>query len=60
VAQPTTDLPIINRAEYFYDSDPGVGNGKPLTIQTPGFSISQSFTIPVPSNMTAGTHRFGN
>lgn len=57
IAQPTTDLPIITQAEYFYDNDPGVGNGSPLPIQTPGFSIAQTFPIPVPSNMTAGTHR---
>jgi hypothetical protein len=56
VSQPTTDLPIITGAEYFYDNDPGVGNGSSLTIQTPGFSVTPTFTIPVPANMTAGTH----
>jgi len=56
IAQPATDLPIITGAEYFYDNDPGVGNGNSLPIQTPGFSVTPTFTIPVPANMTAGTH----
>src|SRR6185503_17470089 len=56
VSQTSSDLPIVTKAEYFFDTDPGVGNGTPLTIQTPGFSISQLFNIPVPASMTAGTH----
>lgn len=56
VSQPGSDLPIITRAEYFFDTDPGVGGGTPLNIQTPGFSFSQLFNIPVPASMTAGTH----
>jgi len=56
VSQPSTDLPIITKAEYFFDNDPGVGSGTPLTIQNTGFSISQLFNIPVPASMTAGTH----
>ena len=56
VFQPSTDLPIITKAEYFFDTDPGVGGGTPLNIQTTGFSISQLFNIPVPASMTAGTH----
>jgi hypothetical protein len=56
VSQPGSDLPIVTRAEYFFDSDPGVGGGTPLNIQTPGFSIGQLFNIPVPASMTAGTH----
>src|SRR5215203_2457957 len=48
VFQPSTDLPIITKAEYFFDNDPGVGSGSPLTIQSPGFSISQAYNIPVP------------
>ena len=57
VSQPGTDLPIITKAEYFFDNDPGVGGGTPLNFQTPGFSVSQTFPITVPVSMAAGTHR---
>jgi len=57
VTQTTSDLPIITQAEYFFDTDPGVGNGSPLAIQNTGFSISQIFPIPIPVSMSAGTHR---
>ena len=57
VSQPATDLPIITNAEYFFDADPGVGNGTSLNFQTPGFSVSQTFPIAVPVNMAAGKHR---
>lgn len=35
----------IERAEYFIDTDPGTDNGTPITINSPGFNISESFTI---------------
>jgi len=56
VSQPGTDLPIITKAEYFFDHDPGVGNGTPLNFQNTGFSVSQTFPITVPVSMTGGTH----
>ncbi|MEQ1584466.1 MAG: gliding motility-associated C-terminal domain-containing protein [Cyclobacteriaceae bacterium] len=43
----TTDVPNITNAEYFFDSDPGQGNGTPISI-TPGaianFTVSLSST----------------
>ncbi len=56
VSQPGTDLPIITKAEYFFDTDPGVGSGTPLNFQNTGFSLSQTFPITVPVSMTGGTH----
>jgi len=56
VSQPSSDLPIITKAEYFFDTDPGVGSGTPLNFQTTGFSVSQTFPITVPVSMTGGTH----
>ena len=35
----------INKAEYFIDTDPGVDLGTPITINTPGFSVTESFSI---------------
>src|SRR6185503_2578682 len=51
----TADAPIITAAEYFFDADPGVGNGTPLTITTPGNIVTQTFNIPEPA-LTLGQH----
>lgn len=42
-------------AEYFYDTDPGFGNGTPLAF-TPGDSIIISPTITIPATMPGGVH----
>ena len=35
----------ITEAEYFFDTDPGVGNGTALSVAN-GNTIDESFTIP--------------
>lgn len=45
----------ITAAEYFFDADPGVGNGFSMPI-TEGFSVSETLAIPVPEDMTDGNH----
>ena len=35
----------ITKAEYFIDTDPGTDNGTPININSPGFSVSESFSI---------------
>ncbi|HEX6334751.1 MAG TPA: MopE-related protein, partial [Flavisolibacter sp.] len=50
------NMPVITAAEYFFDNDPGPGNGTPLAINTPGQVANQNFMVPVPSNLPAGTH----
>src|SRR5436190_3055976 len=52
---PEPNLPQITAAEYFYDNDPGVGNGTTLTV-TGGDVITPSLMIPVPAAMSAGNH----
>ena len=49
-----TSVPIVE-AEYFFDTDPGIGNGAAIAL-TEGFSIAENFTIPIPVDMTNGTH----
>jgi hypothetical protein len=46
----------INAAEYFIDTDPGVGNGAPLTVNTPGTSVNQNFLVNIPMGTTTGAH----
>jgi hypothetical protein len=45
----------ITQAEYFVDTDPGVGNGTPIAVLSPGDAILESFTIPTAS-LSIGNH----
>ncbi len=55
-----TDAPAITgnivAAEFFFDNDPGVGNGTPLTVTTSGATVSQTFDIPLPPGIAIGQH----
>jgi Putative metal-binding motif/Calx-beta domain len=53
---PAADMPSITAAEYFYDHDPGVGNGTVLNITSPDNIITQTFMVPVPDTMSASNH----
>ncbi len=54
ITSSTTDVPNITKAEYFFDSDPGLGNGTPISI-TPG--AIATFTVSLPSTgLTPGFH----
>lgn len=50
------DMTAVTAAEYFFDTDPGVGNGTALTVNIPGNIVNQTFLIPVPASMSAGDH----
>ncbi|WP_370478270.1 MopE-related protein [Tamlana flava] len=45
----------ITNAEYFFDSDPGIGSGTALAI-TPGNTIDQNFSIPT-TGLSDGIHK---
>lgn len=45
----------IVAAEYFVDTDPGVGNGTPIPINTPADEVSGSFTLNV-TGLLPGFH----
>lgn len=50
----TSDAANITAAEYFFDTDPGMGSGTPIPV-TPG--ATTNFTISVPtSSLAAGFH----
>jgi hypothetical protein len=55
VLPPALAFPRMVAAEYFIDNDPGPGNGISLVI-APSDTLSQTFTITVPSNMNEGHH----
>ena len=56
-----TALPILGfsqkviRGEYFFDTDPGIGNGTNIIVTTPADSVEINFTASV-SSLTKGLH----
>lgn len=55
VSTAASDMGNIVAAEYFFDADPGIGNGTALTVNTPGATVTQNFLIPEPS-LALGQH----
>ncbi|MBE9485022.1 MAG: PKD domain-containing protein, partial [Bacteroidetes bacterium] len=48
------NLPEIYRAEYFFDNDPGIGNGTPLSFNS-GDSVNVNRSLPV-AGLSTGFH----
>ena len=53
-AAPETSEVLIDRAEYFFDSDPGFGKGTEIPV-TPGVSIDMTFVAEL-SGVSEGSH----
>lgn len=47
----------ISATEYFFDTDPGIGNGTPLTVESNTGSLMQTFSIPT-TGLDDGFHSF--
>ena len=47
----------IVAAEYFFDLDPGVGNGTPIPVGTPGAIVN--FPVMIPTSLSQGFHFLG-
>ncbi|MFN0033221.1 MAG: hypothetical protein ACKVOR_13755, partial [Flavobacteriales bacterium] len=46
---------VVNDAEYFFDTDPGVGNASPITITTPDDEVTVNLSIST-TGLQAGRH----
>ncbi|MFZ1528933.1 MAG: T9SS type A sorting domain-containing protein [Ferruginibacter sp.] len=55
ISTQTTNAPDMAEAEYFIDTDPGVGNGMPFIIPG-GQSFNQNFILPIPAGLSNGQH----
>ena len=53
------DAPPIVAAEYFFDTDPGVGSASALIVNPTGNIITQTFLVPVPGSLSQGEHIIG-
>lgn len=49
---------LISGIEYFFDTDPGYGNGSTLPVTPPKVSIDSTFSFPT-SSLTLGNHEIG-
>jgi gliding motility-associated-like protein len=54
IAVATLNTTNISKAEYYLDTDPGQGNGTPITVPT-GANINFTFSVPTTS-LAAGFH----
>jgi gliding motility-associated-like protein len=54
IATATSNTTNISKAEYYVDTDPGQGNGTPITVPT-GANINFVFSVPT-TNLAAGFH----
>ena len=50
----TNDVTDVVAAEYFLDTDPGVGNGSPLSVGATGGIVN--FVAAIPTSYTTGFH----
>lgn len=48
----------INKCEYFFDTDPGIGNGISIAVSSPDDSVILSSAIPV-NSIPVGFHKLG-
>lgn len=46
----------ITHAEYYFDRDPGIGEGIPITVNTPLESVADSFDIILSDTLEEGYH----
>src|SRR5258706_9847063 len=54
VSSSTADAANITAAEYFFDADPGVGNGTATSVGASGAVVN--FTATIPTALSAGFH----
>lgn len=58
IVRTVNDSPIADQiiaAEYFFDTDPGVGNGNAIPLDAPGLSVALTASMAI--NLTPGTHQ---
>jgi hypothetical protein len=55
ISTQTSNSAGMTVAEYFLDTDPGIGNGTPFTIPA-GQSFNQNFVLPIPPGTPNGNH----
>lgn len=52
----TSGIRLVNAAEYFFDADPGFGQGNPITVNSPGSEIAEILNN-IGDGLTSGFHK---
>jgi hypothetical protein len=50
------NMGFVTGGEYFFDTDPGVGNGMSFNFATPGNSVNETLALDIPVGLSQGTH----
>lgn len=50
------DMTVTVSGEYFFDTDPGLGNGMPFNFTTPGLTVTEALNLNVPAGTGQGAH----
>ncbi len=56
ITDAAVNVGVIAGAEYFVDTDPGAGNGAPITIGQPDNNVSQQLIASMPGGIGLGPH----
>jgi hypothetical protein len=51
-----SNMGFVTAGEYFFDTDPGVGNGAAFNFSTPGNTVNENLALPVPPGLSQGNH----
>ncbi len=54
----SANMPSIAGAEYFIDTDPGVGKGHAITISPQADTVKKTLALAVPSGLTTGKKHY--
>jgi hypothetical protein len=50
------NMGFVTGGEYFFDTDPGVGNGRSFNFSTPGNTVNENLALDVPVGLSQGNH----
>lgn len=56
ISPASSNMAAVVSGEYFFDTDPGAGNGQPFTFTTPGTTVNQVLNLVTPVGLGQGAH----
>jgi Secretion system C-terminal sorting domain len=56
ISTATGNMGFVSSGEYFFDTDPGVGNGMSFNFTTPGNTVNENIIMNIPVGLSQGNH----
>jgi hypothetical protein len=56
ISTATGNMGFVTSGEYFFDTDPGVGNGLSFNFTTPGNTVNENIIMNIPVGLSQGNH----